>query len=57
MLKVLHTLTHLYEVDEPATQYMREQLVQRVQARYDSIDPDEISLGLYLSYRSFVPQP
>jgi len=48
VLKVLHTLTNLYEVDESATQYTLEQLIERTRARYDSIDPDEISLGLYL---------
>jgi hypothetical protein len=48
VLKVLHTLTNLYEVDEPSTQYTLEQLIERTRSRYDSIDPDEISLGLYL---------
>ncbi len=48
MLKVLHTLTNLYEVDESSTQYTLEQLIERTRALYDSIDPDEISLGLYL---------
>jgi hypothetical protein len=48
VLKVLHTLTSLYEVDESSTQYTLEQLIERTRARYDSIDPDEISLGLYL---------
>jgi hypothetical protein len=48
VLKVLHTLTNLYEVDESSTQYRLEQLIERTRARYDSIDPEEISLGLYL---------
>lgn len=48
VLKVLHTLTNLYEVDDSSTQYTLEQLIERVRARYDSIDPAEISLGLYL---------
>jgi hypothetical protein len=48
VLKVLHTLTNLYEVDESSTQYTLEQLIEWTRARYDSIDPEEISLGLYL---------
>lgn len=48
VLKVLHTLTNLYEVDESSTQYTLEELIERARDRYDSIDPDEISLGLYL---------
>jgi hypothetical protein len=53
VLKVLHTLINLYEVDEPSTQYSREQLIERARARYNSIDPDEISLGLYLVVPEF----
>jgi hypothetical protein len=53
VLKVLHTLINLYEVDDPSTQYSREQLIERARARYDSIDPDEISLGLYLVVPEF----
>lgn len=53
VLKVLHTLTNLYEVDESSTQYTLEQLIERTRARYDSIDPDEISLGLYLVIGEF----
>lgn len=53
VLKVLHTLTNLYEVDEPSTQYTLEQLIERARARYDSLDPDEISLGLYLVVGEF----
>jgi hypothetical protein len=48
VLKVLHTLTNLYEVDESSTQYTLGQIIERTRARYDSIDPEEISLGLYL---------
>jgi TIR domain len=53
VLKVLHTLTNLYEVDESPTQYTLEQLIERARARYDSIDADEISLGLYLVVSDF----
>jgi hypothetical protein len=53
VLKVLHTLTNLYEVDESSTQYTLEQLIERARARDDSIDPDEISLGLYLVVGEF----
>jgi hypothetical protein len=53
VLKVLHTLVNLYEVDDSSTQYTHEQLLERVRARYDSIDPDEISLGLYLVISEF----
>lgn len=53
VLKVLHTLTNLYEVDESSTQYTLEQLIERTRDRYDSIDPDEISLGLYLVIGEF----
>jgi hypothetical protein len=48
VLKALHTLINLYEVDEPSTQYSREQFLERIRQRYDSVDPDEIDLGLYL---------
>src|SRR5436305_10537942 len=30
VLKVLHTLVNLYEVDGPSTQYSREQFIERV---------------------------
>ena len=40
-------------MDDFSTQYSREQLIERVRARYDSIDPDEISLGLYLANSDF----
>lgn len=53
VLKVLHILTNLYEVDESSTQYTLEQLTERARVRDDSIDPDEISLGLYLVIGEF----
>ena len=53
VVKVLHTLINVYEVDDSSTQYTLEQLVERTRARYDSIDPDEISLGLYLVVGEF----
>jgi hypothetical protein len=53
VLKVLHTLVNLYEVDDASTQYTREQLIERVRDRYDLIEPDEISLGPYLVISEF----
>ena len=53
VIKVLHTLVNLYEVDDSSTQYTCEELIKRVRALYDSVDPDEISLGLYLSVSGF----
>jgi len=63
VLEVLHTLIKLYEVEESSTQYTLEQLIERTRARYDLIDPDEISLGLYLvvdefgAIQSYGPSP
>jgi TIR domain len=53
IIKVLHTLVNLYEVDDASTQYTLEELIKRVRDRYDSVDPDEISLGLYLAVSGF----
>jgi hypothetical protein len=44
---------NLYEVDDSSTQYTRKELIKQVQDRYDSVDPDEISLGLYLAVSGF----
>jgi hypothetical protein len=53
VIKVLHTLVNLYEVDDSSTQYTREELIKQARDRYDSVDPDEISLGLYLAVSGF----
>ena len=53
VVKVLQTLIQIYEAEESSTHYTLEQLIEQSRSRYDSIDPDEISLGLYLVVGEF----
>lgn len=53
VVRVLHTLINLYETRDPATSYSLEDLIGHVRDRYDTIDPRQISLGLYLSVNEF----
>lgn len=53
MVRVLYTLANLYETREPSTTYTREELIGYVKDRYDNVDPDQVSLGLYLSIPEF----
>lgn len=46
VVRVLHTLTNLYETREDATQYSTEELIGHVQARYPGFPATSIRLGL-----------
>ncbi len=53
VVRVLYTLINLYETRDCSTTYSREELIGHVRDRYDSVDPDQISLGLYLAASEF----
>lgn len=53
VVRVLHTLINLYETREPSTSYSLEELVGHVRNRYETVDPKQISLGLYLAVNEF----
>ena len=53
VVRVLHTLTNLYETREDVTQYSNEELIGHVQARYPEFAATSIRLGLYLSVSEF----
>jgi hypothetical protein len=55
VVRVLTTLTNLYETRDPSTNYSLDELIGHVQDRYDrtTIDPKQISLGLDLSVTEF----
>lgn len=53
VVQVLHTLINLYETRDPSTSYSLEELVNHVRNRYESVDPKQVSLGLYLSVTEF----
>jgi hypothetical protein len=53
VVKVLQTLINLYEAEGSSMQYTLEQLIEQTRSRHDSIDPVEISLGLYLVVGEF----
>lgn len=55
VIRVLTTLTNLYETRDPSTNYSLDELVGHVRDRYDrtTVDAKQISLGLDLSVTEF----
>jgi hypothetical protein len=53
VVRVLHTLTNLYETRADATQYSIEELIGHVQVRYPGFPSISIRIGLYPNVTEF----